>query len=157
MRNTHPLLMLYEALCANEGLGAAGAAGHVVYGEAPGCREGVPQKSCSAAEARVLLFPLAEANSSAGQPHYAVVVCTNEDACVYLVEPRLSYWVQFASMTAGQQDAWHRDLREHRLAPFAQALQKYGANSPDGHSCSCSAMAMDVASGQGLWSDKAPN
>lgn len=157
MRNTHPLLMLYEALCANEELGAAEAIGHPDYGEEPQYREGVPKKACSAAEARVLLFPLADTDGSAAHPDYAVVVRTSEDACVYLAEPRLSYWVQFASMTADQQDAWRRDLREHRLVPFAQALERYGAGSPNGHSCRCSATAMDVASGQGLWSDEAPN
>jgi hypothetical protein len=118
MRNTHPLLMLYEALCANEELGAAEATGHPNYGEEPQYREGVPKKACSAAAARVLLFPLADTDGFAAHPDYAVVVCTSEDACVYLAEPRLSYWVQFASMTADQQDAWRRDLREHRLVPL---------------------------------------
>lgn len=141
MTSRYPLLMLFEALCANEA--ETSAAGQPDYGEgaivlAPR-DEALSANGCTDKNARVLLFPLAgPLFSTSEQPDYAVVVLTTKEACAYLVEPRLAYRVRYAEMTAGQLAAWQEDLREHRLVPYVIARDRYGASRSGDGACGCS-------------------
>ncbi len=111
MSNNSPLLLLYESLCENEKF-------------APGSEEDAP---------RVLLFPLS--GRQAKETTYVVVAYTDERACVFRGEPKLTYWVALQEADTVQRAFWQKDLREHALVAAPLAFERYGARAPETAPC----------------------
>lgn len=146
MPANHPLLMLYESLNAALGLSAPANA-EPCDGEA--VEFSLSAQADPETRARVVLFsqPAEDAGvDESDEPKlaYVVVVLTKLHACVYLGAPELAYRVWFDSGTSEQRRAWEQDLQHQALAMPGQALERYGANLPNGKHCACTQKALEV-------------